>query len=206
MHWLDLLAVQETVKSLLYQHSSKTSILQCSTFFMVQLPHPYMTTRKIIALTRWTFVSKVMSLLFNILSRLVIAFLQRSKRLWISWLGSPSAVILEPRKIKSVIASIVSPSICHEVMGLGTVILTFRMLSFQSAFLLSSFTFIKRHVSPSPVSAISVMSSAYLRLVIFLPANLIPACASSSLAFYIMYSAYKLNKQSDSIQPWCTLS
>ena len=81
MHWLDLLAVQETVKSLLYQHSSKTSILQCSTFFMVQLPHPYMTTRKIIALTRWTFVSKVMSLLFNILSRLVIAFLQRSKRL-----------------------------------------------------------------------------------------------------------------------------
>ena len=98
--------------------SSKASILQCSAFFTVQLTHPYMTTGKAIALTRWTFVSKVMSLLFNMLSRLVIAFLPRSKHLWISWLQSPSAVILEPPKIKSVTVSIVSPSICHEVMGL----------------------------------------------------------------------------------------
>ena len=112
--WFDLLAVQGTLKSLLQQHSSKASLLWCSTFFIVQLSHPYMTTGKIIALTRWTFVGKVMSQLFNMLSRLVIAFLPRSKRLLISWLQSPSAVILEPKKIKSVT---VSPSICHEVMG-----------------------------------------------------------------------------------------
>ena len=97
MNWLDLLAVQGTLKSLLQHHSSKASILQCSAFFIVQLSHPYMTTGKIIALTRWTYVSKVMSLLFNMLSRLVITFLPRSKRLLISWLQSPSAVILEPR-------------------------------------------------------------------------------------------------------------
>ena len=101
MDWLDLLAVQGTLKSLLQYHSSKASILWCSTFFTVQLSHPYMTTGKTIALTRWTFVSKVMSLLFNMLSRLVITFLPRSKRLLISWLQSPSAVILEPQKIKS---------------------------------------------------------------------------------------------------------
>ena len=106
----DLLAVQGTLKSLLQNHSSKASIRQCSAFFTVQLSHPYMTTGKTIALTRWTFVSKVMSLLFNMLSRLVIAFLPRNKRLLISWLQSPSAVILEPKKIKSVIVSIVSPS------------------------------------------------------------------------------------------------
>ena len=117
MHWLDLLAVQETLKSLLQHHSSKASILQRSTFFIVQLSHPYMTAGKTIALTRWTFVSKVMSLLFNMLSRLVIVFLPRSKCPLISWLQSPSAVILEPWKIKSVTVSIVSPSICHEVMG-----------------------------------------------------------------------------------------
>ena len=98
MDWLDLLAVQETLKNLLQHHSSKASILQCSAFFTVQLSHLYMTTGKTIALTRWTFVGKVMSLLFNMLSRLVITFLPRSKRLLISWLQSPSAVILEPRK------------------------------------------------------------------------------------------------------------
>ena len=98
MDWLDLLAVQGTLKSLLQHHSSKASILHCSAFFIVQLSHPYMTTRKTITLTRWTSVDKVMSLLFNILSRLVIAFLPRSKRLLISWLQSPSVVILEPRK------------------------------------------------------------------------------------------------------------
>ena len=116
MDWLDLLAVQGTLKSLPQHHSSKASILQCSAFFTVQLSHPYMTTGKTIALTRWTFVGKVISLLFNLLSRLVITFLPRSKRLLISWLQSLSAVILEPKKIKSATVSTVSPSISHEVM------------------------------------------------------------------------------------------
>ena len=111
MDWLDLLAVQGTLKSLLQHHSSKASILLCSTFFIVQLSHPYMTTGKTIALTRWNFVGKVMSLLFNMLSRLVITFLPRSEHLLISWLQSPSAVILEPRKIKSATVSTVSPSL-----------------------------------------------------------------------------------------------
>ena len=109
--WLNLLAVQGTLKSLLQHYSSKASILRCSAFFMVQLSHPYMTTGKTIALTRWTHVSKVMSLLFNMLSRFVIAFLSSSKHLLILWLQSPSAVILEPKKIKSVTVSIVSPSV-----------------------------------------------------------------------------------------------
>ena len=117
MDWLDLLAVQETLKSLLQHHSSKASILLCSAFFIVQLSHPYMTTGKTIVLTRWTFINKVMSLLFNMLSRLVIAFLPRSKCLLISWLQSPSAVILEPPKIKSAPVSTVSTFVCHEVMG-----------------------------------------------------------------------------------------
>ena len=117
MDWLDLLAVQGTLKSLLQYHSSKASILWHSAFFIVQLSHPYMTNGKTIALTRWTFVDKVMSLLFNMLSRLVIAFLPRSKHLLISWLQSPSAVILEPPKIKADTVSTVSPSISHEVMG-----------------------------------------------------------------------------------------
>ena len=140
--WLDLLAVQGTPKSLLQHHSSKASILWCSDFFIVQLSHPYMTTGKTIALTRWTFVGKVMSLLFNMLSRLVITFLSRSKRLLISWLQSPSAVILEPPKIKSDTVSTFSPSICHEVMGLEAMILVFWMLSFKPTFSLSSFIFI----------------------------------------------------------------
>ena len=125
MDWLDLLAVQGTLKSLLQHHNSKASILQCSAFFIVQLLQPYMTTGKAKALTRQTFVGRVMSLLFNMLSRLVITFLPRSKCLLISWLQSPSAVILEPLKIKSVTVSIVSPSICHEVMGLDATILVF---------------------------------------------------------------------------------
>ena len=116
MDWLDLLAVQGTLKSLLQHHSSKASILWSSAFYLVQLSHPYMTTGKTMALTRWTFVGKVMSLFLNMLSRLVITFLPRSKRLLISWLHSPSAVILEPPKIKSVTVSTVSPSICHEVV------------------------------------------------------------------------------------------
>ena len=110
MDWLDLLAVQGTLKSLFQHHSSKASILQCSAFFIVQFSHPYMTTGITMALTRWTFVGKVMPLLFNMLSRFAIAFLPRNKHLLISWLQSPSAVILEPRKIKS---TTVSPSICH---------------------------------------------------------------------------------------------
>ena len=122
MNWLDLLAVQGTLKSLLQHHSSKVSILRHSAFLIVQLSHPYMTTGKTIALKRWTFVGKVMSLLFNMLSRLVIALLRR-KHLLIPWLQSPSAVILEPQNIKSLIVSIVSPSICHEVMGLDAMIL-----------------------------------------------------------------------------------
>ena len=125
MDWLDLLAVQGPLKSLLQHHSSKVSILRCSPFFIVQLSHPYMTTGKTIALTRWIFVDQVMSLLLNILSRLVTTFLPRSKCLLISWLQSPSAVILEPRKIKSHTVSTVSASISHEVMGPDAMILVF---------------------------------------------------------------------------------
>ena len=125
MDCLDFLAVQGTLKSLLQHHSSKASILRCSAFFITQLSHPYMITGKTIALTRWTFVDKVMPLLFNMLSRLVIIFLPKSKRLLISWLQSPSAVILEPPKIKSLTLSTVSPSICHEVIGPDAMILVF---------------------------------------------------------------------------------
>ena len=113
MDWLDLLAVQVTLQSLLQHRSSKASVFMHSAFFIAQLSHPHMTTGKTIALTRWTFVGKVMSLLFNMLSRLVITFLPRSKRLLISWLQSPSAVILEPKIIKSATVCTVSPSVCH---------------------------------------------------------------------------------------------
>ena len=123
--WFDLLAVQGILKSLLQHHSSKASIIWHSAFFIVQVSHPYMTTGKTIALTRRTFVGTLMSLLFNMLSRLVITFLPRSKRLLISWLQSPSTVILVPPKIKSVTVPIVSPSICHVVMGPDTMILVF---------------------------------------------------------------------------------
>ena len=182
--WISLL-----FKGLSRVYSSKASVLQCSDFLMVQLSHPYITTGKTKTLTRWTFVGKVMSLLFNMLSRFVLTFLPRSKCLLISWLQSPSAVILEPKKIKSVTVSIVSPSICHEVTGPeATILLVFWMLSFKSAFSLPSFTSIKRLFSSS-LSAIRVVSSAYLRLLIFLPAILIPACVSSSPAFPMMHSA-----------------
>jgi len=203
MDWLGLLAIQGTLKSFLQHHSSKASILWHSALFMVQLSHAYMTTGKTIALTRWIFVSKVMSVHFNMLSRFVIAFFPRSKHLLISWLQSPSVVILEPPKIKSLTVSNVSPSICHEVMGLDAMILVFWRSSFKPAFSLSSFTFIERLFSSS-LSVIRVMSSACLRLLIFLLAILIPACASSSTAFHMIYSAYKLNKQGDNIHPWCT--
>ena len=125
MDWLDLLAVQGTLKSLLQHYGSKAIILRRSAFFIVQLSHPYMTTGKTITLTRWTFLGKVMSLLFNTLSRLVIAFLPRSKHLLISWLQSPSAVTLEPPQIKSLTVSTVYPSICHKVIGPDALILVF---------------------------------------------------------------------------------
>ena len=125
MDWLDLRVVQGTLKSLLQHYSSKASILQCSAFFIVQLSHPYVTTGKTIAFTGQTFADKVMSLLFNMLSSLVITFPPRSKRLLISWLQSQSAVILEPKKIKSVTVSIASPPICHEVMGPDAMILDY---------------------------------------------------------------------------------
>ena len=151
--WLDLLAVQETLKSLFQHHSWKASILRCSAFFIAQLSHPYMTTGKTIAMTRRTFVGKVMSLLFNMLSRLVITFLPRSKCLLISWLQSLSAVILEPRKIKSVTVFTVSLSICHEVMGPDAMILVFWMLSFK----------------PNFYSPLSLSSRGSLILLYFLP-------------------------------------
>ena len=157
---------------------------------------PYMTSGKTTALTIQAFVSKVTALLFNMLSRLVTAFLPRSKRLLISWLQSPSAVILDPKKIQSITVSIVSPSICHEMMEPDAIIFLFWMVSFQPAFSLSSFTFIKRLFSFSSLSAIRVASSAYLRLLIFLTAILIPAFSSSRQALMV-YSAYKLSKQGD---------
>ena len=160
-----------------------------------------MTTGKTIALTRWTFVGKLMYLLFNTLSRIVIAFLPRSKYLLILWLQSPSVVILELKKIKSVTVTIVYLSICHEVLEPDAMILVFLMLSFKPTFSLSSFTFIKRLFSSSSLSAIRVVSSAYLRLLIFLLAILIPDYDPCSLALHMMYSAYQLHKQGDNIQP-----
>ena len=152
---------------------------------MVQLSHPYMTTGKTIALTTQIFVGKVMSLLFNMLSWSKL-FFQRVSVL-ISWLQSPSAVILEPKKIKPVT---IPPYICHEVMGPDAMMLVFWMLSLKPTFSLSSFSFIKRLFSSSSLSAIRVVSSVYLRLLIFLLAVLTPACASSSPALHMMYPAY----------------
>ena len=137
--------------------------------------------------------------LFNMLSRFVIVFLSRSKRLLISWLQLSPSVIFQPNKIKSITVPIVPPSICHEVMGPDAMILVFRMLSFKPAFSHSSFTLIKRLFSSTSFSAIMLVLSAYLRLLIFLPAILIPACDSCNLAFCMNYSAYKLSKQGDNI-------
>ena len=155
MDWLDLFAVQGTLKSLLQYHRSKASILQRSAFFIVQLSHPYVTAGKTRALTRWTIVDKVMSLLFNMLSRLVIPFLPRSKRLLISWLHSPSAVIFEPPKIKSDTVSTVSPSICHEVMGQDAMILVFWMLSFKPTYNSNGAFTIGNSVSTRPKDSIN---------------------------------------------------
>ena len=163
-----------------------------------------MTTGKTMALTIQTFVSNMMSLLFNILSRFFKAFLPRSKCLLISWLQWPSTVILETKKIKSVTASTFPPSVCHVVMEPDALILVFWMLSFKPTFSLSSFILIKRLFCSSSLSVIRVVSSAYLRSLIFLLAILIPVSDSSSSAFHIMYSAQKLNKQGCNIQACCT--
>ena len=149
------------------------------------------------------FVGKIMSLLFNMLYRLVKTFLPRSNRLLISWQQSQSSVIWGPKRTKSLTLSTVSLSICHKVMWPDAMILVFWMLSFKPTFSLYSFTFIRRLFS-SLLSAIRVGSSVYLRLLIFLQAILILACGSSSPAFLILYSVYKLNKQGDNIQPWRT--
>ena len=191
MDWLDLLALQRTLKSLLQHQSSKASILQRSAFFIVQLSHPYMTTGKTIALTRQTSVGKVMSLLFNMLSRLVITFLPRSKHLLISWLQSPSAVILEPPKIKS---ATVSPSICHEVMGQDAVILVFWMLSFKPTFSLSSFTF--KRLFSSSLSAITFCIKTCLWLCCQCPHDFkCPSSLSVALSFSLLNTA-------NSLSPW----
>ena len=163
-------------------------------------PHPDMTTGKTITLTYGPLSAKQCLLFYYF----VITFLSRSKCLLTSWLQSLSTVISEPRKVKSVTVSTFPPSICHEMMGLGAMILVSWMLSLKPAFSLSSFILIKRLFGSSSLSAIRVVSFAYLRLLIFLPAILIPACDSFSLAFHMMYSAQKLNKQGDNIQPWCT--
>ena len=145
-----------------------------------------------------------MSLLLNMLSRLVITFLLGSKHILISWLQSPSPLILELQKIKSDMVSTVFPSISQEGMQPDAMILVFWMLSFKPTYSISSFTFINRLFRCSSLSAIRVVSSEYLGLLLFLPAILIPACASSNPAFLMMYSTYKLNKQGDDMQPWCT--
>ena len=162
-----------------------------------------MTTGKNTALTRRTFVGKVMSLLFNMLSRVIINFLPGSKHLLISWLQSQYSDFGAPQN-KVCHCFHCFPSICPEVMEPNAMILVFWMLSFKPSFSLSSFTFIKTLFSSSSLSPIRVVPSAYLRLLKFLPAILIPACASSSLAFCLMCSAYKLNRQGDKIQPWRT--
>ena len=198
MDWLDLLAVQGTLKSLLQHSSSKALILLCSAFFIVQLSHPYMITRKTITFTRWTFVDNVVSLLFNMVSRLVITFLPRSKCLnFMAAVTICSDFGAQKNKVFHCF-----PMYLPWSDGTGCHNLSFWMLSFKPTFSLSSFTFIKRLLSSSSFSAIRMVSSAYLRLLLFLLTILIPIYASSSPAFLMMYSAYKLNKQGDNIQPW----
>ena len=180
--WFDL-AVQGTVKSLLHHHNSKASILQTSAFFMVQFSHYKWLLGKNIALTMQTFW-KLLSLLFNMLSRFVIAFLSRSNHLLISWLQSLSAVILETKKRKSVTASKFSPSVCHEVMGLDPMTLVFWMFKL----IFSSTLFHPQEaLNSSSLSAVRVVSSAHPKLLIFLLAILISDCDSSSLVFCLMY-------------------
>ena len=213
--WFDLLVVQGTFRSLLQHHSSKASILWRSAFFTVQLLQPYVTTGKIIALTIQTFVGRVMSLLFNTLWKancfsnlpgFVIAFLPGSSCLVISWLQPPSIAILEPKKRKPVTTFSFPPSICHAIMGPDAIILVFLIFSLKLALSLYSLTLIKRLFSSSSLSAIRMGSSTYLRLLIFSLPILIPACNSSSLAFLMMCSVYRLNKQVTADSPAVLLS
>ena len=200
--WFDL-AVQGTFNNLQH-HNPKASILWCSSFFLIQFSHPYMTSGKTIALTIQIFISKVMSVLFNMMSRFIVAFLSRNKHLLISWLQSLSTMISETKSFQSDTVSTFSLSICHVVIGPDVMSLVLWMLSFKQAFSLSSFTLIKKFFSSSLLSAIRMVSSAYLRLLIFLPAVWILACHSSRPAFHRIYSACKLNKQSDNKQSWHT--
>ena len=179
----DIFAAQGSLKSLLQQHSLKSSILWHAAFFTVQLSQLYVSTEKIIAFTIQTFVGRVMSLLFSTLSKFVIAFPQRSKHLLISWLQSTSTVILEPQKRKSVTTFTFSLSICHEAMGPDAMILVLLIFSFKLALSFSSFTLIKRLFSSSLLSAIRVVSPTFLRLLMFLPPILIPACSWSAWHF-----------------------
>ena len=195
--WFDL-AAQGIFRSLLQHHSLKASILQHPAFFIIQLSQVRDHWRDHSLDYMDLCWQSNISLLLNTLSRFVIAFLSRSKCLLISWLQSASAVILEPKKRKSVTTANFPPCICHAKMGPDAMILIFLMFSFKLALSLSSFTLIKRLFNSSYLSAIRVVSSAYLRLLIFLPPMLIPACNSSSLAFLMMCSAHKLNKQGDS--------
>ena len=197
--WFDLPTVRGMLKSLLQHHSLKASILWCSGFFIAQLSHPYMTSGKTIAWSIWTFIGKVMSLLFSTLSRFVITFLPRGNRFPISWLQSPSAVILEPRKRKSITAPRFSPSVRHEVMGLDAMILVSLIFSFKLAFSPSFVTLIKRLFSSFLLSTIRVVSSTYLKLI--LSSNLDSSFNPSSPEFHMMCSVYKLNKQGDNKQP-----
>ena len=199
--WFALLAVQGTLKSLL-QHLKRINSMALSFLYSPTLTsiHDYWKNHSF-DYTGVCWQSDVYFL--NRLSRLVIDFLPRSKRLLISWLQSPSAVILEPKKRKSVTVSIVSPTICHEVMGQDAMMLVFWMLSFKPAFSFFPLTFSKSLFSSSLLSALRVVSSAYLRLLIFLPAILILVCVSPSPVFHTMYSAYKLNKWDGNMQPWC---
>ena len=200
MDWWDLLAVQGTLKSLLQHHSSKASFFWHSAFFTVQISYQYMTTGKTIALTRWTFIGKVMSLFFKMRSKVDITFPPRSKCLLISWLQSPSAVILGPKNKAwhcfhcfPIYSPWCDGTRCHD--------LRCRMLCFKPSFSLSCFTFIKRLYTSSSFSAISVVLSAYLRLLTFLLAIWTPVSASSSLEFLMMYSAFMSNKQGSNMQP-----
>ena len=199
--WFDLLAIQEILKSLLQHQSLKASILWPSAFFIVQLSHPYMTTGKTIALTGWIFVGKVMSLLFNMLSRWVIVFLPRSKHLLILWLTVTICSDFRAPQNK----------VCHFPLFSHLFAMKWwnwmPWSSFSECWVLASFfhsPFTKRLFSSFSLSAIIMVSSACLRLLIFLPTILISACASFSPTFCMVYSAYKLNKQGDNIHPWCT--
>ena len=202
MDWLDLFVVQGILES-----SPTPQIKSINSSALSFLYSPTVTsihTGKTIPLTRWTFVGKVMSILFNMLSRLAIDFLPKYKCLLISWLQSPSTVILEPPQNKVSHCFHCFPIVCHEETGLHATIFVLWMLSFKPTFSLSSVTLINRLFSSPSLSAIRDVSSAYLWLLIFLPEKLIPACTSFSPAFHMMYSAYKLNKQGDNMQPWRT--